>query len=330
MIDPNASRWSDPSTWPWFLYVWAAFALIGLIKPARAWLMNRRATSWPVTEGHIESVVVKEPSWSFTRRQVGLIATISYAYSIAGVTYAGKYMYTPATKDEAESLNELADATVNVHYSPDSPSSSALLGSDIDTALTKRLSTTAPIAASQADLLPDARKPLTLFFAMLSAVGLVVSLWVHIGALMRVRVAPEAFFWLLHIGIFVVWIPAVLTARRLVGDTNRKDFWKVVLKGSPMWMRYMVYGFFGYAVVNFLFFFLSTPATKTHNVDTPVKVWRGFSGHWMAFYSAAFAILYTAGAGNSAMRCPNGHQMTENASYCPSCGAFVGPQRLGS
>ena len=28
--------------------------------------------------------------------------------------------------------------------------------------------------------------------------------------------------------------------------------------------------------------------------NPPAIVWRGFSGHWMAFYSAALAILYSA------------------------------------
>jgi hypothetical protein len=58
----------------------------------------------------------------------------------------------------------------------------------------------------------------------------------------------------------VVWIPAVLVAQRLVGSTNRKDFWKVVLKGSPDWMRYMVYTFFAYAFVNFLLFMGKAPS----------------------------------------------------------------------
>ena len=35
---------------------------------------------------------------------------------------------------------------------------------------------------------------------------------------------------------------------RLAGNTKRTDFWKVILKGSFDWMRYMVYGIFAYAV----------------------------------------------------------------------------------
>ena len=69
-------------------------------------------------------------------------------------------------------------------------------------------------------------------------------------------------FWILHIGIFIVWLPAVLTAQRTVGNMNRSDFWKIVLKGSPDWMRYMVYGFMGYAVVNFLLFMTTRACWK--------------------------------------------------------------------
>jgi hypothetical protein len=58
-------------------------------------------------------------------------------------------------------------------------------------------------------------------------------------------------------------------------------------------MRYMVYGFFGYAIINFLLFIAVAPSGG-HGANPPTVVWRGFSGHWMAFYSAAFAILYSA------------------------------------
>ena len=137
------------------------------------------------------------------------------------------------------------------------------------------------------------------------------------------RVAPEAFFWMLHIGIFVVWFPAVLVAQRLVGNVNRKDLWKVVLKDSPDWMRYMVYGFFGYAMFNFLLFMTKAP-TGGGGANPPAVVWRGFSGHWMAFYSAALAILYAAARNvDTIPRCTNGHMASSNAVYCPQCGQPV-------
>lgn len=137
------------------------------------------------------------------------------------------------------------------------------------------------------------------------------------------RVAPEAFFWMLHVGIFVVWLPTVLVAQRLVGNVNRKDFWKVVLKDSPDWMRYMVYGFFGYAIVNFLFFMTKAPSGGG-GANPPAEVWRGLSGHWMAFYSAALAVLYSAArTADTALRCANGHMASPNAIYCNRCGQPV-------
>jgi len=47
--------------------------------------------------------------------------------------------------------------------------------------------------------------------------------------------------------------------------------------------------------------------TGSGEANPPAVVWRGFSGHWMAFYSAALAILYSAAhAKHNGWRCPNG------------------------
>jgi hypothetical protein len=128
---------------------------------------------------------------------------------------------------------------------------------------------------------------------------------------------------MLHVGIFVVWFPTVFVAQRLVGSVNRKDLWKVVLKDSPDWMRYMVYGFFGYAIVNFLLFMGKAPSGGSGG-NPPAVVWRGFSGHWMAFYSAALAVLYSAARmADTAPRCANGHLASPNAIYCNRCGQPV-------
>jgi hypothetical protein len=93
--------------------------------------------------------------------------------------------------------------------------------------------------------------------------------------------------WILHPGIFVVWFQAVLASRALTRDAKQGDFWRVVLRGCPPWMRYLVYGFFGYAVVNFAMFILGLYGDR----DDQFASLRGFSGHWMVFYVAALAML---------------------------------------
>ena len=116
----------------------------------------------------------------------------------------------------------------------------------------------------------------------------------HIGALRGQQVVPDAFFWGLHVGIFPIWIPVVIVSKKLGKDAQSKqDSWKVVLKDAPDWMRYMVYGFFAYAFVNFAIFMVQAPAKQPPGSPPPM-VWRGFSGHWMVFYSAAMAVLYSA------------------------------------
>jgi hypothetical protein len=174
------------------------------------------------------------------------------------------------------------------------------------------------------DSVPNWLKPLLWFFIGPSAVGLILSLWVHLGAVMGRRVAPAEYFWILHVGIFVVWFRAVFIAQKRVGNVNRKDFWKVVLKGSPEWMRYMVYGFFGYAFLNFALFAARGGTAGTSGLNPPATVWRGFSGHWMVFYSAALAILYSAvHEGSGGLRCINGHRVSPGSVYCPTCGQPV-------
>ena len=145
-------------------------------------------------------------------------------------------------------------------------------------------------------------KTVLYFFAAFSAVGLVLSLASHAAALMGTSGPLGDHVWELHIGIFVVWIPAVFASTRLTRNVPRKDAWKAALRGCPDWMKYMTYGFFGYALLNFASLFITAP----HGMPAvqgggpglmPPQIVRGFSAHWMAFYSAALALLWSAGCG---------------------------------
>jgi len=315
-------RWTDPATWPWMVYVWLAFALAGFAKPAWNWLRRKRAAGWPTADGRIESVDVSKPSFSFTTKRGYYVAELGYSYSVAGNLNLGLYKREFPTEHEAdEFVRDLQGKAVVVHYDPEKPSRSTLLEPDIGVVLQNRAPSSAPAFPSAANAVPDWIRPFRWVFVWLSAIGLVVSLWVHIGAIMGRSVS--SLFWILHVGIFVVWIPTVLVAQRLVGSTSRRDFWKVVLKGSPDWMRYMVYAFFAYAFVNFLLFMRNAPSGSS-GANPPASVWRGFSGHWMAGYSAALAVLYSAAKiADASPRCINGHVAAPNALYCTRCGQPV-------
>jgi hypothetical protein len=160
----------------------------------------------------------------------------------------------------------------------------------------------------------------------LAAIGLLLSIGVHIASLFGLTIPGGKAVWSLHIGIFVVWLPAVLVATRANRGRPQGDLWKQVLAGCPSWMRMAGYGLFAYAIVNFAWFVLTTGSHPEQGGDPSPFVLRGFSGHWMVFYGAAFAILYSAFRNPSLLlkrKCGNGHEVSGSDAFCPTCGAKI-------
>lgn len=314
-------RWTDPATWPWVVWVWFALILFGWIASLWRWLQRKRALGWPIADGRIESVGVRKPNFSLTTKRGYYVSELSYSYSLAGTIYAGRYKRDIAAEGEAnEFVRDLQGKAVPVRYHPNKPSTSSLLESDIEAVLQSRAPAPFPDPSLGTTPVPDSLRPFLWVFVALSAIGLVVSVWVHVGAVMGHSV--PAFFWALHVGIFVVWFPTVLVAKRLAKGAGGKNSWKVIMRGSPAWMRYMTYFFAAYAFVNFLLF-MQVPGGRSAN-DAPASVWRGFSGHWMLFYSAALAVLYSAARiVDASPHCVNGHLASPSAMYCTRCGQPV-------
>ncbi len=123
-------------------------------------------------------------------------------------------------------------------------------------------------------------------FMILAGVGFLVSLAAHVASIFRLSLFPTE-PWFLHIGIFVVWLPAVLYSQSLAKEFPQKQMWRAVLRGCPKPMQYILYGLFAYAFLNFFVFAVNTPGEPVSSSTTI----RGFSGHWLIFYYAAFAIL---------------------------------------
>jgi hypothetical protein len=169
-----------------------------------------------------------------------------------------------------------------------------------------------------------------------AACGLILSLLVHLLSLSGLQPpGGPALFVGLHVGIFPMWLPVVLIAIKLTSGMGpaiglRRSQWKVLFSGCSAWMTYMVNGFFIYAIVNFVFFMLIAPTGKQIGGDPPSSVWRGFSGHWMVFYSTGLAIFTTAyhrGISNLERKCPNGHSVGFGDRFCSTCGALINEQR---
>ena len=131
-------------------------------------------------------------------------------------------------------------------------------------------------------------------FAFFSAAGFILSLVVHILGLLNRIPFFGWFAMLLHLGIFVAILGAVVAFLRL-RRSEGKGFWKRALRASPVWMRWGFVLIFIYALGNFFIFWneLFTLQGKSPN-EVMAVVLRGFSGHWLVFYFGTFLLFYAA------------------------------------
>lgn len=156
----------------------------------------------------------------------------------------------------------------------------------------------------------QAIKPLLAFIAL---VGMTLSLVVHVAALLGINASVRyPWVWGLHLGIFVVFVPALYSSK---GDFNRQPrlTFSELREGVPDWLVVFGAALFLYAFVNFALFMVASqggvPAenaghfvlenhgkfirdiTAAEYAAMKTNDLRGFSGHWMVFYFVSFAML---------------------------------------
>ncbi|HEY4968851.1 MAG TPA: hypothetical protein VII35_03035 [Steroidobacteraceae bacterium] len=134
-------------------------------------------------------------------------------------------------------------------------------------------------------------------FMRLALLGFGLSVAAHVLALTGIvpPLPQPMFVFALHAGIFIVFVPAVLISRQRAqggARTNLND----IARGSPLWIGALLLLLFAYAVVNFVLVFSldNAPRGTALTGNEFLKTLRGFSGHWMLFYFASFAMLRAA------------------------------------
>ena len=131
-------------------------------------------------------------------------------------------------------------------------------------------------------------KHLAFLFMLLSFLGLWQSLSFHVNLLMPTVGSQQELGWL-DTGIFIVWLPAILTARHICRGKNRGD-WQTIFRHCPACINFGAQGLIVYAIVNGLYSMVS--------LFTSTKSWdywhlRMGSGSTIMFYGVAAFIFYT-------------------------------------
>ena len=120
--------------------------------------------------------------------------------------------------------------------------------------------------------------------------GFIASAVVHVEAVLGIEPPFGELAWVLHVGVFIVFLPAAFQARAFNLAPN--EFWEAALGGCRVWMRVLVRVLFFYALANFAVI-MYLEWGNWSQLDE-VSAWRAFSGHWMLFYALSFAMLYSA------------------------------------
>jgi hypothetical protein len=326
---PGAIHWTDPRTWPWIIDVWLASVLFGFAAPIWRWFQRQRAETWPATQGRVESTAINERKrFRTSASSSSSVASFAYSYDVGGTKYFGTYKKQFGTDEESDDfLRDLTGRDVRVQYNPAQPSRSFVQASSIAFLLSSRPpSTTSPLELHRHwNPLPIWLTGVLPLFEALAIVGFALSVLVNVGTLIS-RWTPPGYFWALQVGIFLVFFPALFVAQKRVGSTNRKDFWKVILKGAPDWMKYFLYALFVYAaaigIPSWLRAVQQQPSGPRRS--SSFNDWTQFSVTCMVFYWASFAIIYAARQQERlGPRCVNGHPAAPGTNFCNQCGQPV-------
>ena len=163
-------------------------------------------------------------------------------------------------------------------------------------------------------------------FFYFAITGWTLGLIIHLLSIADYNTAEKVpFIWFLHIGIFIVWLPAVLILTKneelkafrqsgLLKQLNPIAATKIFFGQTPTWLTIIAVAGFFYAIINGMFFMVTTQLGALdikngqyilHNHGKLIKTLteqeyyhykanevRFFSGHWLLFYGLAAAILF--------------------------------------
>lgn len=152
-----------------------------------------------------------------------------------------------------------------------------------------------------------------IFLFYLAVAGWLLSLFVNTNALQGVDLTVDhGYVWLLHVGIFIVWLPAVLELRKneelkQLKYQPLKDRFKpfatynIMFKGTPLWIKALICCCSVYAFVTFFYFnfYKGLTGPAVHNISgssgrggpSPGML-ASFSAIWLLFYGVAAGIQY--------------------------------------
>ncbi|MBN1408857.1 MAG: hypothetical protein JW956_13755 [Calditrichaceae bacterium] len=127
---------------------------------------------------------------------------------------------------------------------------------------------------------------------ILSAIGLVFSLIIHLIAISDWYQVSNTIIMILTAGILLVWLQSSKNLKVLHKAYPDQHPWKTVFTIGPEWAKYLLYFFIFYAVLNFALMMSFGSSNNYLNFEVSQSKLRGLSGFWMAFYALGLVFGY--------------------------------------
>lgn len=127
----------------------------------------------------------------------------------------------------------------------------------------------------------------------LAYLGWIVSLVIHIAAIMNYAFLTDIIPMLLFILILFLYLQSSRRIREILRQSGDESIWRLILERIPGWTRWAVTVFAIYAIVNFLMFYVKSDQTGYINFDVPAIKLRIVSGFLMALFAAAATLTTT-------------------------------------
>lgn len=155
-------------------------------------------------------------------------------------------------------------------------------------------------------------------FYYLSAMLLIAGILIHLYTFIPgVPALPKYWLFILFVGVFITFLPAVRCANALIGGEFRQDMWKIALAPLARWHRAALVALFAYMIFNFLFtllylnrgfsaevvngrYELQSKGHFVKHIDAPTyhlyrnREARGMTGHAIMFQAISGALLLSA------------------------------------
>ena len=135
---------------------------------------------------------------------------------------------------------------------------------------------------------------MALLMIIVSLVGFILSLSLHLLGLFNLYNPPKLISLLLRLGILLIFLSWCFISKKTRGDASAKEFHESLWDFTPKWMAITTGMIVIYALIGFLNAFAGKYSGSSAVNTSATEAIRGvFPSYWVALYAIVFQLFYS-------------------------------------